>query len=93
MVLADPAGVVAAEALHDGSHDEHNQYLSRLCLATLTIGELHWNECSLWYLSPYPQRCRPLMERELDNKKTQSLVAITLCMSILIASLAMLVAR
>ena len=25
MVLADPAGVVAAEALHDGSHDEHNQ--------------------------------------------------------------------
>jgi hypothetical protein len=30
------------------------------------------------------------MERELDKKKTQSLVAITLCMSMLIASLACL---
>ena len=33
------------------------------------------------------------MERELDKKKTQSLVAITLCISILIVSLAVLVVK
>ena len=33
------------------------------------------------------------MERELDKKKTQSLVAITVCMSMLIASLAVLVVK
>ena len=33
------------------------------------------------------------MERELDKKKTQSLLAITLCMSMLIVSLAVLVMK
>ena len=68
--------------------------LSRLCLATLTIGELHWNECSLWYLSPVPATMQAAqMERALDKKKTQSLVAISLCMSILIASIPLLVVK
>ena len=33
------------------------------------------------------------MERELDKKKTQSLVAISLCMSVLIVSIALLVVK
>ena len=33
------------------------------------------------------------MERELDKKKTRSLMAVTLCMSLLIASIALLVVK
>jgi hypothetical protein len=33
------------------------------------------------------------MERELDKKKAQSLVTVTLCMSVLIASFAMLLIK
>jgi len=33
------------------------------------------------------------MERALDKKKTQSLVAISLCMSVLIVSIALLVVK
>jgi|tagenome__1003787_1003787.scaffolds.fasta_scaffold16742391_1 hypothetical protein len=33
------------------------------------------------------------MERDLDKKKTQSLAAISLCVGVLIASIAMLVVR
>ena len=63
-------------------------------LATLTIRELHWNECSLWYLSPVPATMQAAqMERALDKKKTQSLVAISLCMSVLIVSIALLVVK
>lgn len=45
-------------------------------------------------LKPVPATMQAAqMERALDKKKTQSLVAIGLCMSVLIASIALLVLK
>ena len=46
-------------------------------------------------LKPVPARMQAglAMERDLDKKKTQSLVAISFCMSVLIASIALLVVK
>ena len=46
-------------------------------------------------LKPVPARMQAglAMERDLDKRKTQSLVAITLCMSLLIVSIAVLMVK
>ena len=52
------------------------------------------NKCPLWYLAHTRNDAGwQVMESDLDKRKAQSLLAVMLCTSVLIASIAMLVLK